>query len=194
MPTVLFCLAQPKRKMIFQAFLGSDFSQGRTLLSDPSGTVALWHDTLWTYDGFSLFVYAFSCFTASLSRFAVGKLLPVWAPCVPWSSLHTWLSSLSFWKGTGGCTLTSRSHELLNRILVHPEQNGCQTRSAAQEQWSLISLICLADLFLRLFPVRVGYLFIYFVIYLFTYLFISFTTQDMRWQQVISLSRLPLTL
>lgn len=80
--------------------------------------------SLWSCDHFSLFVYAFSCFTASLSWLAVGKLLPVWAPCVP---PHTWLSSLSFWKGTEGCTLTSYSHELLNRILVHPQQNGCWT-------------------------------------------------------------------
>lgn len=35
--------------------------------------------------------------------------------------------------------------------------------SAAQEQWSLISIICLSDLFLRLFPVMVGYFFIYFL-------------------------------
>lgn len=80
-----------------------------------------------SYDCSSLFVYAFSCFTASLSWLAVGKLLPIWAPCVPWSSPHTWLSCLSFWKVTGGCTLTSHPNELLNRILVRPEQKGCWT-------------------------------------------------------------------
>lgn len=113
--------------MIFQAFLSSDFSQKRTLLSDQSGTVFLWHDT------FSVVMWLLFCLCMSFpvlllpSRLAVGKLLPVWAPCVTWSSPHTWLPSLSFWKGTGGCTLTSHPHALLNRILVHTEQNGCWT-------------------------------------------------------------------
>lgn len=136
-----------------------------------------------------LFVCAFSCFTASLSSCCWQTAPSMSSLCHLVISTHT-ASFSQLLKGTGGCTLNSHPHTLLNRILVYPEQNGCWTLKCSLK-WALKCSPGAGK------PCKPGWsvsqaLFCrgYFCMYLFT----SFTTQDTQWQQVISLSRLPLTL
>lgn len=127
MPTVLFCLPSQKETMIIQAFLGSDFSQGGHFCLIQVGLL-LWDMilSLWSCDHFSLCMPFPVLLLPSLDLLLVNCSqyeLPV--------SLHTHGFLLSAFgrvlKGALSLPIPTSINELLNRILVHPEQNGCWT-------------------------------------------------------------------
>lgn len=190
LPTVLCSphSSSPKRHVIFQAFLGRDFSWRRTLLSGHLSLML----SLEQCSLFGLFVCAPFCFTMPLSGLAIIHLLPVPASCAPCPSPHTlFLSQIleEYWSVCCHLPPLWASEWKIGASWVEWLLNtSCVQLRRSSEAWWVWSrwLTCFSGSSL-------SWLFIYFVVSFLLSHPTPSPLQDMQWQQVISLSQLPRT-